>query len=226
VSTRPQLQDRGVYLTRVASRGVWLLPAYGLLLAYSTIRQQPPVQTDFTGYARFVTTGEFLFSHLAASIGGAALAILGVSAVFVLLAGGRFRRAALIGSLATIVAQVYLASAFGSAAFVQPGIGRAFLRGETAAAQAINADTAYGPALITTAACALLVWLIGTVFLAVALARTSPRLRAPAIGYAIGVPLFIVSGQLDLFPLQQALAGLLLTAATAIIALRLPHHAA
>ena len=43
-----------------------------------------------------------------------------------------------------------------------------------------------------------------------------------AIGYAIGVPLFIVSGQLDLFPLQQALAGLLLTAATAIIALRLP----
>jgi len=52
-----------------------------LLLVYSwpsTIRQQPRVQTDFEGYARFVTTGEFLVSHLVASIGGAALAILGV----------------------------------------------------------------------------------------------------------------------------------------------------
>jgi hypothetical protein len=67
----------------VACKGVWLLPAFGLLLALSTIRQQPPVQTDFAGYARFVTTGEFLVSHLVASIGGAALAILGVCSVFV-----------------------------------------------------------------------------------------------------------------------------------------------
>lgn len=68
-------------------QGGWLLPAFGLLLALSTIRQQPPVQTDFEGYARFVTTGEFLVSHLVASIGGAGLAILGVCSVFVLLAG-------------------------------------------------------------------------------------------------------------------------------------------
>ncbi|HEX5906695.1 MAG TPA: hypothetical protein VFY56_06730 [Propionibacteriaceae bacterium] len=116
------------------------------------------------GYARFVTTGEFLFSHLAASIGGAALAILGSCSVFVLLAGGRFRRAALIGTIITVIAQVYLASAFGSAAFVQPGIGRAYLRGETAATQALNADTAYGPAFMATAGISVLLWLIGTVF--------------------------------------------------------------
>jgi hypothetical protein len=83
VSTQLQQQERGTYLTRVAGKGVWLLPAFGLLLALSTIRQQPPVQTDFQGYARFVTTGEFLISHLVASIGGAALAILGVCSVFV-----------------------------------------------------------------------------------------------------------------------------------------------
>ena len=75
-TTQLQQQDRGAYLTWVAGKGIWLLPAFGLLLALSTIRQQPPVQTDFEGYARFVTTGEFLISHLAASIGGAALAIL------------------------------------------------------------------------------------------------------------------------------------------------------
>ena len=226
MSTQRQQGTGGAYLNRVAAKGVWLLPAFGVLLAYSTIRQQPPVQTDFEGYARFVTTGEFLFSHLAASIGGAALAILGVCSVFVLLADGRFRRAALIGAIITVIAQVYLASAFGSAAFVQPGIGRAFLRGETAAAQALNADTAYGPALITTAACSVLLWLIGTVFLAVALARTSPRLRIAAIIYAISVPLFVWSGQVDLFPLQQALAALLLTVAAVIIALRLPQDPA
>ena len=80
MSTQLQ-QDRGLYLTRVARKGVWLLPAFGLLLALSTIKQQPPVQTDFEGYARFVTTREFLLSHLAANIGGAALAILGVFGV-------------------------------------------------------------------------------------------------------------------------------------------------
>jgi len=56
VSTQLQQQDRAAYLTSVARKGVWLLPAFGLLLALSTIRQQPPVQTDFAGYARFVTT--------------------------------------------------------------------------------------------------------------------------------------------------------------------------
>ena len=225
MSTQLQEQDREAYLTRVACKGVWLLPTFGLLLALSTIRQQPPVQTDFEGYARFVTTGEFLVSHLVASIGGAALAILGVCSVFVLLAGGRFRRAALVGTIITVIAQVYLASAFGSAAFVQPGIGRAYLRGETAAAQTLNADTAYGPAFMATAGFAVLLWLIGTVFLVVALIRISPRLRVAGILYALSAPLFIWSGQVDLIPLQQALAGLLLTVAAVIIALRLPKEA-
>ncbi len=156
MSTRLQQKSHGTYLTSVARKGVWLLPAFGLLLALSTIRQQPPVQTDFEGYARFVITGEFLFSHLVASIGGAALAILGTCSVFVLLAGDRFRRAALIGTIMTVIAQVYLASAFASAAFVQPGIGRAYLRGDTAAAQALNADTAYGPAFMANAGSAVL----------------------------------------------------------------------
>jgi hypothetical protein len=222
--TQQRRDERETYLTRVAGKGVWLLPAFGLLLAYSTIRQQPPVQTDFEGYARFVTTGEFLFSHLVASIGGAALAILGVGSVYVLLADGRFRHAALIGTIITVIAQVYLASAFGSATFVQPGIGRAYLSGETAAAQALNADTAYGPALFATAAFALLLWLIGTVFLAVALVRTSPRLRMAGILYAVSVPLFSVSGVIGIVPLQQPLAALVLTVAAVMIAMRLPKH--
>jgi hypothetical protein len=130
----------------------------------------------------------------------------------------------LIGTIITVIAQVYLASAFGSAAFVQPGIGRAYLRGETAAAQALNADTAYGPAFMATAGFAVLC-LTGTMFLVVALVRTSPRLRVAGIVYALSAPLFIWSGQVDLIPLQQALTGLLLTVAAVIIALRLPREA-
>ena len=59
-------------------------------------------------------------------------------------------------------------------------------------------------------------------FLVSALIRTSPRLRVAGILYAVSVPLIIWSGQVDLIPLQQALAGLLLTVATVLIALRLP----
>jgi hypothetical protein len=70
-----------------------------------------------------------------------------------------------------------------------------------------------------------LLWLIGTGFLAVAVVRTSPRLRVAGILYALSAPLFIWSGQVDLIPLQQALAGLLLTVAALIIAVRLPREA-
>jgi hypothetical protein len=50
-------------------------------------------------------------------------------------------------------------------------------------------------------------------------------LRVAGILYALSAPLFIWSGQVDLFPLQQALAGLLLTVAAVIIAVRLPREA-
>jgi hypothetical protein len=125
--TRTVNQDRG--LRGPATVGLWLLPAYGVLLALSTITHQPSVETDFPGYARYVTTDQFLISHLVASIGGAALATLGIMSAVVFLAAGRARRLALTGAVVTVVANVYLAATFGAASFVQPGIGRAFLRG-------------------------------------------------------------------------------------------------
>jgi hypothetical protein len=50
-------------------------------------------------------------------------------------------------------------------------------------------------------------------------------IAVPGILYAVSAPLFIWSGQVDLIPLQQALAGLLLTIAAVIIAVRLPREA-
>ncbi|MGH3341002.1 MAG: hypothetical protein ACRDPL_19510, partial [Propionibacteriaceae bacterium] len=127
---------------RAARIGLWLLPAYGLLLGLSTLTHQPPV-ADFDAYARYVTTDGFLVSHLAASIMGAALAVLGVVAVTAYLVSGVAAGLAVAGLVLTTIANIYLSAAFGSAAFVQPGIGRAHLAGVDGM-PALNADTAYG----------------------------------------------------------------------------------
>jgi len=125
---------------RAARIGLWSLPLYGVLLGLSTITHQPSV-TEFDAYARYVTTDVFLVSHLGASIFGAGVAILGAVAVTAFLVGGRAARTAVVGLALTTVTNVFMAATFGSAAFVQPGIGRAHLAGVPGMA-AINADTA------------------------------------------------------------------------------------
>ena len=198
--------------------GLWALPAYGVLLGLSTVTHQPAVD-DFDAYARYVTTGVFLVSHLGASIFGAALAILGAVALTSYLVRGRAARTAIAGLTLTTVSNVFLASTFGSAAFVQPGIGRAHLAG-TPGMPALNADTAYGPAFFATALTATLFLIVSAVVLGVAIARTDRRLRRYGIAYAVLLPAFAVSG----FVLQpaQAATGFALAAATALLAVRLP----
>jgi hypothetical protein len=203
---------------RVARIGLWLLPAYGLLLGLSTLTHQPPV-ADFDAYARYVTTDVFLISHLAASILGAALAVLGVVAVTAYLVSGRAVGVAVAGLVLTTVANIYLSAAFGSAAFVQPGIGRAHLAG-VEGMPALNADTAYGPALAATAAGATLLLIVSAILLGIAIARTHRRLRAVGVAYAVLLPLFAISG--FLLPIVQSAAGFAVAVATAVLAVQLP----
>ncbi len=217
--TRTVNQDHG--LRGTAAVGLWLLPAYGVLLALSTITHQPSVETDFPGYARYVTTDQFLVSHLVASIGGAGLATLGVMSVAVFLAAGHARRIALTGAVVTVVANVYLAATFGAASFVEPGIGRAFLRGMPGV-EDLNADTAYGPALVATIAASLVTLLVGTTLVGTAIARSAPALRWVGIGYAVSLVIFSFSGVLGFGAGIQPAAGLLLAASTVVLARRLP----
>ena len=204
---------------RAARIGLWSLPLYGLLLGLSTITHQPPV-SDFDAYARYVTTDIFLVSHLGASIFGAGLAILGAVAVTAHLVRGRAARTAVAGLVLTTITNVFMAASFGSATFVQPGIGRAHLAGVPGMA-AINADTAYGPAFFAVALTATFFLMVSAVVLGTAIGRTSPRLRWHGIAYAIGVPAFALTG----FALQpvQAYTGFALAVATAALAVRLPH---
>ena len=206
---------------RAARIGLWSLPLYAVLLGLSTVTHQPPV-ADFDAYARYITTDIFLVSHLGASIFGAGLAILGAIAVTAFLARGRAARTAVAGLVLTTITNVFMSAAFGSATFVQPGIGRAHLRGVEGMA-AINADTAYGPAFFATALTATFFLVVSAIVLGTAIARTSPRLRWHGVAYAVLIAAFAVSG----FALQpiQAYTGFALAVATAALAVRLPRTA-
>jgi hypothetical protein len=206
---------------RAARFGLWALPLYGVLLGLSTITHQPSI-TDFDAYARYITTDIFLASHLGASIFGAGLAILGAIAVTAFLVRGRAARTAVAGLALTTITNVFMAASFGSAAFVQPGIGRAHLAGVPGMA-AINSDTAYGPTFFAVALTSTFFLIVAAVVLGTAIARTSPRLRWHGTAYAVLIPAFALSG----FFLQpvQAYTGFALAAATAALAVRLPRTA-
>ncbi|WP_236045499.1 hypothetical protein [Paractinoplanes ovalisporus] len=190
---------------------LWALPAYGLLLGLSTLTHQPPV-SDFDTYARYVTSSSFLLSHLGASIFGAAPAILGAAALT------PYVRSSKPFALFT-VANVFLSAAFGSAAFVQPGLGRAHLAG-TPGMPALNNDTAYGSALVITALSASLLLIIAAISLGVAITHADHRLRPHGIAFAVLLPLFTVSG--FALPPAQPVLGFAFAAATAALAMRLP----
>ena len=201
--------------------GLWALPAYGVLLGLGTLTHQPPVE-DFDAYARYVTTGTFLAGHVGGSVGGAGLAVLGAVAVTAYLVTGRSARAAVIGLALTTMSNVYLAATFGSAAFVQPGIGRAHLAG-VPGMPALNDDTAYGPALFVVAFAAMFLLMVSAIVLGVAVARYDRRLRWEGVGYAVLIPAFVVSGQA--FQAVQPVTGFALAAVTAVLAVRLPRLA-
>jgi len=201
---------------RAARAGLWLLPAYGVLLGLSTLTHQPPVD-EFDDYARYITTDVFLVSHLGASIFGAAIAILGVVALTSHLIGGRAARTAVTGLVLTSVANVFLSAAFGSAAFVQPGIGRAHLAGVPGMPD-LNANTAYGPALFATAIGATLLLAVAAIVMGTAIARTHPRLRWYGVAYAVLLSLFAAG---VVVPAIQPVAGFGFAVATAALAVRL-----
>jgi hypothetical protein len=209
-------------LTRWARRGIWLLPVYALLLALSTVTHQPDYTTDFAGYSRYVTTGEFLASHLVASILGAGLGVVGTVSLAVLLATGRSATPAMLGLACTLVGDVLFTAIFAAAAFAQPAIGQAWLDGAHDVAQSVNSDV-YGAPLFATFGVGAPLFIAGAILLGVAVVRRSPTLRWPGIGYAVFLPLFLVSG--FLFDLVQPVMAVFLLVATFLIARRLQHAA-
>ena len=198
-----------------ARRAVWALPVYGVLLAVGTITQQPDYRTDFAAYADYVTSSTFLASHLIASIAGAAVGLIGMTALCVLTAQVSPKRARW-GFVSSAFGQVGLASIFGVAAFGQPAIGRAFLDGERAIAEAINADV-YGSPLFATASLSLLAFVAGGVLLGGAARRVGTWSRWTAVTFTTSITVFAIGVFVEV-PFLQPLAAIGLTVAGVVIA--------
>lgn len=196
-----RMTDRLQSWGRVA---VWTIAVYGILLAASTITHQPDYKTDFPAYADYVTTQQFLVSHVLGSIAGAGFAVIGAAAIFVLavrpapgLAGWGF-------TLWTF-AQVGLASVFGVASFFQPAVGEAFIDGGGDVAVNINARVYDGPVLVMVGV-GLVLFLVGAILLGMAARRTELLPRWAGFTFAVSAVAFVLS--FFLFEAVQPVAGL------------------
>lgn len=110
--------------------GLWLLPVFGALTLWATLTHQPDPTTEFSSWARFVSTDEFLAKHLLGSILGLALNTLGVASLaWTVLASGRRARSAVWGFALTVLGSAGLIAGFGVAAFAQPAIGSLEVQG-------------------------------------------------------------------------------------------------
>lgn len=208
IATSPTRNKLDLY----ARWGLWALLVWAALLVYGTLTHQPDPTTDFPGYASYITTTEFLISHLVASIFGAAVGTLGLTALFVILSKGRAAPLALWALVTGIIGNTLVTSVFGVAAFAQPAIGRAYLAGYMTEAVAFNNDV-YGPALFATALTGLALLTIGIVLFGVAVVRSGSLPKLAGIGFALGGAAFTVLGILFSNFLQPLGAALMAASA-------------
>jgi hypothetical protein len=217
MSTQQSTSPDAEPLARAARLGVWALPVWAALLCLGTITEQPPWQTQPAAWSRFVTTGEFLASHLVGSILGAAIGALGMVALGAVLARRGHTAIGLATMMTGVVANVLTASGFGVAAFAQPALGRNYLAHPTAAARLLIKTAANGGPLFAMIITAGLLLIASAVIAGVGVARTRPLPRTAGIGFAVTMALFVLLQTVDTGP-WQAIAGALMTAFTAWIA--------
>ena len=202
-------------IATTARHGLWALVVWSVLLFYATFTHQPDYRRDFAGWSRYVTGTEFLFSHLVASIVGAAIGILGFAALTVLLATRGAPRLAAVALAAGVLGNILTTAVFGVAAFAQPAIGRAFLAGHTDM-PAFYDDVNSGP-LFGTAIPGVLLLTAGLICYGVAVIRTGLAPRPAGWALAVGAPIFAILG-VALADFVQSIGAALLVLGTALIA--------
>lgn len=208
-------------VTRFARIGIWGLPVFAATLFAGTITHQPPPQTDLADWSRYVTTNEFLFSHIVFSIGGSVFGAIGAVSLGIVLMERGSVKLGLAGLLTGVAANAIGSSIFGIAAFAQPAIGRLYLAGNHDLAKNLYYDAAQGTPMVIVALVFIVLLVASFILFGVAFARLALMPRWAGIGYAVSGPLFAVIG----FALDnwiQSVAAVLMTgtAAWMVIALR------
>jgi hypothetical protein len=172
--------------------GVWFLPVCGVLTFFATLTHQPNLQTQFEAWSRYVTTDQFLFSHIFGSIVGAATAILGITGLAIFLAVTRKSGLAAAGLVTGVLGNVLVTAVFGIAASAQPAMGRAFLSGTVSMQQFY--DEVYGPPVMILAGVGTLLYSLSFVFLGWSAASSGRLPKAAGIGFALAGPLIGIVG--------------------------------
>jgi hypothetical protein len=198
-------------LERMTRLFVWALPAWATLLLLATLTHQPPYQTRFGAWSRYVTTPQFLVSHLVGSILGGALGIIGFVGLGLLLVGQedrRTRRLAVPGVVCSVIGNVFVIAVFGIAAFAQPAIGRSYLAGHTEV-RALY-DDVNGVPLLVTALCGVLLLSLGVALLGLGVARSRMAPAWAGWSLVVGAPVFAIVGVVLADAVQTVGAAILL----------------
>ena len=199
-----------------ARRAIWALPVWAAMLFLGTLTHQPDPQTAFGDFASYVTTNQFLVSHLLNSILGAAIGSVGVIGLMLYLQDSNVASKAITGMVTTVAANTLTSSIFGVAAFAQPAMGRVFLAGQENALDFYN--DVYAAPLFLTALVSLLLFITGGIFTGIAIAASGRWPRWTGWVYAITTTLFVLSN--FLLPVGQSVTSALLFVATIVIAWR------
>ncbi|MGZ6565365.1 MAG: hypothetical protein ACXVH1_38570 [Solirubrobacteraceae bacterium] len=177
-------------LDKYVRAGLWALPIYGVANLVGTLSSQPDYNKNFRAYARYIHTPSFLASHLAASLLGTGIGLIGFTALFVYLASRRPSGVPVAAFVTTILGNMSLAAMFGVGAFAQPAIGKAFLAGHHDVI-ALNASV-YGTAANLTVAVGLVLFVAGTALFAIAISRSQSLPHSAGILLAASLPIFAI----------------------------------
>ena len=169
---------------------IWALPLWTAMIFFGTLTHQPDPQTEFANFAAYVTTSQFLFSHLVNSIAGAAIGSIGMIALMLHLQDSPVAGKAIAGTVAFVAGNILNASVFGAAAFTQTAVGHAFLNGKQDALDYYN--LVYAAPLFGTAVLGLLLMLVGGVFTGIALTKSGRFPRWTGWVYGIASVAFAV----------------------------------
>ncbi len=171
--------------------GLWMLPVYGVVTVWTTVRSRPDPQRDPEAWALFVSSDTYQLSHLIGSTAGTILAIFGVFALGCALANCRSGRLALAAMVMTVAGTALLLVPAVVSTFTAPAIGEAYLRGNDSALY-----LEYPPVLSWAFLAGLLLAAAGHVLLGAAVWQSRTLPRWAGLLWAAGAVLFYVMGVL------------------------------
>ena len=178
--------------------GLFALPAYGLLIAYSTLKPQPDQVADPEGWARFVSSTSYLVGHVLGNVLGTVLVVFGTFALGALLATSRAPRLGLWGMVLSITGYLLFTIPGVISSFATPPIGAAYLAGNR---EVMSLE--FSPILTLITLLALLLAAIGNGLLSVAIWRSGILPRWAGVIWAAATLVFYVLG----FALGMATTG-------------------